>query len=234
MPNARIFCKSAANGIHRDNIFREIVRQVLQVAELTRHSLFRTEQISDLDINGLFSACGYKVYLSFPENTSRYPESEDGKMMQDNIFHHFLDAVAQIESTEQVAQPVIGKVIFIVLFENALPVNVIAWNRFHDECAAEVSQVCGGEDVGNFLSLRFHHIRNVARGYEFPDIVGYKGGQILYERHVADFLTRNDIAQHNSIVNSLQIVSYLALIFYVVMAQTGKTSDAQVVLQALV
>ena len=46
-------------------------------------------------------------------------------MEENDILNHFLDASTEIESAEQVAKSVVGKIIFIVLFEEPLPVYVV-------------------------------------------------------------------------------------------------------------
>ena len=226
--DARIFGQPAAYRIHRDDILRVIVAYGLQVTELPCYGLFRAEQVNGLHVELAFISHGYEVYLPIPEDTYCNLKSLRDQVVVDDIFHHLLDVAAQVEPTEQVTQTVVGEIEFVVLFEDALAVDVVPLDRDDDERPAKVAEISGREHFGDLLAVRLHGVGDVPYGYEFADVVRDEYGQVLHERDVADFLPCDDIAQHDGVVHPLQVISNLVLIFHVIMAKAGKTAHTEI------
>ena len=234
MDNARIFGQSAADRIHRDDVLRVVVAYGLQVAELPRHGLFRAEQVNGLYIEPALIAHGHEIHLSITEYAHRNLEPLCDKMVVDGVLHHFLDAAAQVEPAEQVAQAVVGEIELVVLLEDAPAVDVVPLDRDDDERPAKVAEIGGRKHLGHFLAVRLHGVGDVPHGNELADVVGHEHGQVLNERHVAYLLPCDDVTQHDGIVHPLQVIPHLALVLNVIMAKAGKTAHAKICQEALV
>ena len=234
MDDARIFWQATADRIHRDDILRVIVAYGPQVAELPRHGLFRAEQVNGLHVKPALAAHGHEVHLPVPEDAHRDLETLCEQVEVDDILHHLLDAAAQVEPAEQVAQAVVGEIKLVVLLEDALAVDVIPLDRYDDERPAEVAEISGRKHLGHLLAVRLHSVGDVPHGYELAGVVRDKYGQVLHKRDIADFLPCDDIAQHNGVVHPLQIIPDLAPVLHVVMAKAGETAHAEICTKALV
>ena len=125
MDDARIVGQPTADGVHGDHVFGIIVAYALQVAKFAGYRFVRAQQVDGLYIEPLLAACGYEVNFSVAEYAYSHLEPLGDEVVVDDVFHHFLDTAAQVESAEQVAQAMVGKVVFVVLLEDALAVDVI-------------------------------------------------------------------------------------------------------------
>ena len=226
--DARIFGQPAAYRIHRDDILRVIVAYGLQVAELPCHGLFRAEQVNGLHVELAFISHGHEVHLPISEDTYCNLEPLRDQVVVDDIFHHLLDAAAQVEPTEQVAQAVVGKIELVVLLEDALAVDVVPLDRDNDERPAKVAEISGRKHLGDLLAMRLHGVGDVPHGYELAGVVRDEYSQVFHECDVSDFLPCDDIAQHDGVVHPLQVISDLVLVFHVIMAKAGKTAHTEI------
>ena len=192
--NARVFGEFAADRIHGNDIFRIVIAYVAQVSELSCDGFFRTEQIHGLYIELLLSTRGHKIDLTIAQDAYRDFEALYDKVVENDIFYYFLDAAAQVESAEQVAQAVVGEIIFVILLEDALSMDVISLDRGDDECPAQIAQIGGGKRVGYLFAVRLHGVGDVPHRNELADVIGNKCGKVFNKCHVTDFLPCDDIA----------------------------------------
>ena len=234
MDNARIFGQSAADRVHRNDVLRIVVAYGLQVAELPRYGLFRAEQVNGLHVKCPFVSRSHKIHLAVTEDAHRHLEALRDQMVVDDVLHHLLDAAAQVESAEQVAQAVVGEIELVVLLEDAPAVDVVTLHGSDDERSAQVAQVGGRKHLGHLLAVRLHGVGDVPHGNELADVVSDEYGQILDEGHVTDFLPCDDVTQHDGVIDSLKIVPDLALVFHVIMAKAGKAAHTEICQEALV
>lgn len=234
MDNARIFGQAATDRVHRDDVLRVVVAYGAQVAELPRDGLFRAEQVNGLHVKRAFPTGGHEIHLSITEYAHRDLEPLCDQVVVDDVLHHLLDAAADVEPAEQVAQAVVGEIELVVLLEDAPAVDVVTLHGSDDERPAKVAQVCGSKHLGHLLTMRLHGVGDIPHGNELADVVRDKHGQVLYERDIADFLPCDDITQHYGVVHPLQVIPDLALILHVIMAKAGEAAHVEVRLEARV
>lgn len=110
MADAGVLRQVAAYGVHRDYVFRAVVADGGEIAELAAYGLFSGKKIGHLNIDGFAAFCGNEVHFTGTQDTDVYLEALLQEMQVNGIFHHFLDAVAQVEAAEVIAESVVGEV----------------------------------------------------------------------------------------------------------------------------
>jgi hypothetical protein len=229
-----VFGQFAANRIHRDNILWIVILNSLKVAELASDSLIRTEEVSGLDVNGSISPTRDKVYLGGAEDANRNPETLHYKVMIDYVLNNLLNATAEVKTTEQIAQAVVGKIVLVILFEKFLPVDIIALHSIDNKRIAQVFEVCCGQHLRHLRALRSHSICDVTDRHQFSGCVGYKVSKIFDESDVADFLTADDITEHDGVVDTLEAIAHLVFGSDIVVAKSGETANGQIGAQTVI